>query len=140
VNKAFAEPTPGGGMSNYSVPESEEVKKDESFKVIEGYDGVDIIKFIIDDQMNNNKIKCVITDENMEFINGSVAIKILKDLEKERKIKPIIFASNTVHDNQEIKDNLRNSGIDYFIPKMCKEKEILTFFNLYKILENEEDV
>ena len=32
VNKAFAEPTPEGGMSNFSVPESEEVKKDESFK------------------------------------------------------------------------------------------------------------
>ena len=106
--------------------------------MIEGYDGVDIIKFIIDDQMNNNKIKCVITDENMEFINGSVAIKILKDLEKERKIKPIIFASNTVHDNQEIKDDLRNSGIDYFIPKMCNEKEILSFFSEFSILEQDD--
>ena len=47
-------------------------------------DGVDIIKQVMDDQFNGWLIKCVITDENIEYMNGSEAVKILK---KDRKLR-----------------------------------------------------
>jgi len=46
-----------------------EFKKD--FQILEGCDGIDTLKFIMDDQKNNNLIKCLITDELMEFVDGS---------------------------------------------------------------------
>jgi len=53
---------------------------------LEGSDGIDTLKFIMDDQKNNNMIKCIITDELMEFVDGSLSISILRQLEKENKI------------------------------------------------------
>ena len=38
----------------------------------------EIIQKVIEDQRNGNKIKCIITDENMEYLNGSDAIKIIE--------------------------------------------------------------
>jgi len=56
-----------------------EFKKD--FQILEGWDGIDTLKYIMDDQKNNNLIKCLITDELMEFVDGSLSISILKQLE-----------------------------------------------------------
>ncbi len=46
------------------------------YEVVEGIDGVDILYSIINDQTYENLIKCVITDENIEYINGSESIMI----------------------------------------------------------------
>jgi len=43
--------------------------KINEYEVIEGSDGVDILSVLIDDQKNNNLLKCILTDENMEYIN-----------------------------------------------------------------------
>ena len=58
-------------------------------EVITGSDGVDIIKNVIDDQTNGNLIKCIITDENMEYIKGSEAIRFLRSLVMKNKIKHV---------------------------------------------------
>jgi len=47
------------------------LNKENIFEIIEGFDGVDILSSLIHDQSKENEIKCVITDENMEYINGS---------------------------------------------------------------------
>ena len=91
----------------------EKILREENVKnieITEGRDGVDIINSIIKDQEQNNLIKCVFSDENMEYINGSEAAKILKDLENRRKIKPITIASNTCHDNEDTKNVLKKAG------------------------------
>ena len=54
------------------------------FELIEGYDGVDILYQIILDRSQNNLIKCVITDENMEYFNGSEAVKLIRQLGKKK--------------------------------------------------------
>ena len=53
-------------------------------EIVQLNDGVDIIKQVMDDQFNGWLIKCVITDENIEYMNGSEAVKILK---KDRKLR-----------------------------------------------------
>jgi len=106
------------------------------FKVKEGDEGSFIIRQIIKDQFNQNKIKCVITDENMEFINGSHAVKFLKGLEDKHQIKPVIYASFTNHEDEAIKIQMRKYGINYFIPKLCNEQLLTEFFIKNKIFEN----
>jgi CheY-like chemotaxis protein len=107
------------------------------FAIKEGNDGCELIDFVIKDQFNGNKITCAITDENMEFINGSDAIKILRDLEKHKKIKPIVIASNTAFEDEIMKSVIKNVGIDYFIPKPSTENILNKFFEEFKIFEIE---
>ena len=68
----------------------------EEFEIITANDGLDILNYIIEDQFKGNLIKCIITDENMEFINGSDAVGFLSKLQSRNKIKNIsvIFLSS----------------------------------------------
>eukprot|EP00340_Litonotus_pictus_P000522 CAMPEP_0170518308 /NCGR_PEP_ID=MMETSP0209-20121228/4026_1 /TAXON_ID=665100 ORGANISM="Litonotus pictus, Strain P1" /NCGR_SAMPLE_ID=MMETSP0209 /ASSEMBLY_ACC=CAM_ASM_000301 /LENGTH=1233 /DNA_ID=CAMNT_0010803817 /DNA_START=787 /DNA_END=4488 /DNA_ORIENTATION=- len=75
----------------------------------EGTDGIDILKFIKEDQEQGNKIKLVFTDETMDYMNGSEALMQLKKLEKESKIKslpPIICV--TAYEDDSIKSHFLN--------------------------------
>lgn len=106
----------------------------ENFKIEEAEDGSEIIRKFIKDQFNKNKIKCVITDENMEFIKGSEAIRILKELEKKRKIRPFFFASNTSYENSAIRKKMRDFGFEYFLPKPCSESDVYKLLMECKII------
>lgn len=73
---------------------------EEEYEILKANDGVSILNYVIEDQFNGNLIKCIITDENMEFINGSEAVGFLAKLRKRNKIKNIsvIFLSS-YHEN-----------------------------------------
>ena len=105
----------------------------KNYEFLEANDGVDIIYYLIYDQSQNNLIKCVITDENMEYFNGSEAIKIIRKLEKYNKIKYIPIASITAFENRSMKDNLIKKGADYILSKPCKEVHLKQFFEKFKI-------
>ena len=110
-------------------------KLSDLFKVEEGRDGSDIISSVIKDQFDHNLIKCIITDENMEFINGSEAIKILKMLERKNKIKKMIIASITAFEDEMNKNIIRDAGADYILPKPCSDANLNKFFSEFKIFE-----
>lgn len=101
----------------------------------EGRDGVDILHNVIYDQFENNRIKCILTDENMEYINGSDAIKIIRNLEKSKKIKPIIIASITAFEDEFNKSIIKSTGVNQIFAKPCSEKDLIYFFNEYKIFD-----
>ena len=61
-------------------------KFDEKYEIIQGSDGIDTLYMIKNDQMNGNKIVMIISDENMEFMQGSDSFKILTEFEKQKKI------------------------------------------------------
>ena len=66
------------------------------FLIIQCFDGIDLLKEIINDQKNGNLIDLIIADENMEFMNGTQALSILRDLELQSKVKlPYIISSTT---------------------------------------------
>lgn len=112
-------------------------KLEKYYKVKEADDGANIINLVIKDQYQNNRIKCILTDESMEFINGSEAIKIIRNLEDKKKIKPIIIASITAFEDKLIKKIIANVGVNYFIPKPCSESLLVKFFEEFKIFEME---
>jgi signal transduction histidine kinase/CheY-like chemotaxis protein len=104
------------------------------YDIVEGSDGVDILKLIIDDQQSNNLFKCIITDENMEYINGSESIKILKDLEKANKIKKILIISITSFEDELTKSNINKAGVDYILSKPCTKKHLAGIFKNESLL------
>jgi len=80
-------------------------------------DGLDLINEVIKDVEEGNRIKCVLTDENMDFLNGSESIKIIRSLESRNKIKNIKIISITCHEDKETLGNIINSGADMVLVK-----------------------
>jgi signal transduction histidine kinase len=110
-----------------------------NYKIIRGMDGVDLIKNIIDDQKSGNLIKCVFIDENMEFMNGSESIQIVKKLEASNKIKFVQIVRFTADDNQIKPTCSRNSSgntfqTEIFLNKPPKKKEVIKLLKLFKII------
>ena len=83
--------------------------------VIQCYDGIDLLKEIMDDQKNGNLIDLIITDENMEFMNGTQALSILRDLESKSKVKLPYIVSSTTDQISDQKMNLLS--IKKILPK-----------------------
>ncbi len=108
---------------------------DDFFKIKEGNDGSDIIKNIVLDQNKNNRIKCIITDENMEYINGSRAIKIIRNLEKDKKIKPVTIVSIFAIEENISKKSINESGADYSFGKPCNQNDQTKFLKLKKTIK-----
>jgi signal transduction histidine kinase len=103
------------------------------YSVVRGYDGVDLLKYIIDDQKENNLIKLAFVDENMEFIKGSHAIHILKKLERENKIKPTPFIKFSCDEvNVITEEDFKGMSI----PKPPKKSDLLKIFRSVGIIKN----
>lgn len=70
-------------------------------EIIHGNDDVDLLKEIVTDKRNDNQIKCVFIDENMEYMNGTAAAKLVRTLEQEGKIKKTFICSMSVVEEQQ---------------------------------------
>jgi len=102
--------------------------------VIQASDGIDMIKLIVEDQRDGNLIKCVFTDEYMEYINGSEAIRIIRSLEKENKIKiNIIFSISSGEDNDH-RNMILNTGADDVLGKPVSKSVIVNSLKNFKII------
>jgi len=105
-------------------------------EVIQASDGIDMIKFIVEDQKDGNLIECVFTDEYMEYINGSDAIKIIRDMEKTNKIKKIlIFSISSGEDNHE-SNIIIGSGADNILGKPVSKNAIINCLKQFNIISN----
>lgn len=106
----------------------------ENYDILEASDGIELLNTVIIDQLQGNNIKLIITDENMEFMSGSAAIAILKQLEKESKINKIFIASLTAFSDEDINNNLIKLGADVVITKplsITNKKILLEKFDGY---------
>jgi signal transduction histidine kinase/CheY-like chemotaxis protein len=92
------------------------------FDIIEGSDGIELLNLIRLDK--DNLIKCVLIDENMEYLNGSETVSIIRKLEQYRKIKRYLIVSISGLDDPETKDRLLRSGLDLVITKPCQKNDI----------------
>jgi CheY-like chemotaxis protein len=81
-------------------------KTEKQYEVVDCSDGAELLYFIYNSlfvEDNNNQIVCIITDEMMNFINGSEAIKIIKKVIAEKNLDPIpIFFSTAFLDLDNI--------------------------------------
>ena len=102
--------------------------KIEDFDIIEGSDGIDLLNMVRFDK--ENKIKLILIDENMEFLNGSEAVSIVRKLEECKKINSYDIASVTAFDDEETRKKIYSSGVNSILIKPCTKS------NIIKILQN----
>ena len=94
----------------------------DNFTIIEGSDGIDLLNIVRKDE--NCKIKCVFTDENMEYLNGSEAVKIIRKLEQNNKFKPQHIVTITAFDDNGTRNNILESGVNSILSKPCSKTAI----------------
>ena len=97
-------------------------------------DGLDILKLYFLRENSNNPIICIITDEEMEYLNGTEATKIIRNYElKNNKIKTMIFGLSCYEDI-DFKNKILNSGADAVLPKPLNKNNLKSIFGKFKIL------
>jgi len=111
----------------------EEKKTKYKFEIIEGSDGIDALKFIIDRGIAS-KIKAIFIDENMEYLNGSESVRIIRNLQKLNKVGKFSIASVTAFEDQAMKQIIKTSGMDEVYSKPLSKSQLLDFLDKYKIL------
>ena len=95
---------------------------------MQGSDGKDLLKYVFDD-IFKNEIKFIITDENMEIVNGSNAVRFIRDIEKRRFLKK----NNFILASSDNPPNFKDNGFDYSINKPINIQELESVVN--KILK-----
>jgi DNA-binding NarL/FixJ family response regulator len=66
----------------------------------------------------------IITDENMEFLNGSEAIKVIRSIENRKKCEKKLIISLTCHEDFAIIDSINKAGADYILSKPLSANKI----------------
>lgn len=97
------------------------------YTIKEVKDGIEILKSLIDDQKEGGRIKAVFTDENMEFMNGSESVRILRNLESLNKLRKCIYFSVTAYDDDSTKQSIMRSGVNELLTKPIS---ITTVYNV----------
>lgn len=105
------------------------------YNIISCYDGAEVLLKIIDDQSNGNLIKIVFLDEQMDYLNGSQTVSLIKNFQKEKKIKSCFFVSISAFDDENIKESLIEKGFDMVLQKPLNLKSLTECFKFFKILK-----
>jgi signal transduction histidine kinase len=104
-------------------------KEMTKYEFIVCYDGIDLLALIKDDYQG--MIKLIFVDENMNYLNGSDTIKIIRRLEKDKKINSYRIVSISAISDEETTSNFLNLGFDYILPKPCKKNDLRKVLNIF---------
>jgi CheY-like chemotaxis protein len=102
----------------------------DSVSVIEGADGIELLNILRLD--TDNKIKCIFVDENMEYLNGSESVMIIRKLEQLNKFKKHLIISISALDDIDSKDKILKSGVDMIIRKPCTKSDLRNILCRFK--------
>ncbi len=108
------------------------IKKD--FQIFEGADGIDALKFLIDPNIGS-RVKGIFIDENMEYLNGSETIRIIRNLQNLNKIQKFNIATITAFEDAVTRKTILNSGVDEIYNKPLHKNDLEEFFKKYPIRE-----
>jgi signal transduction histidine kinase/CheY-like chemotaxis protein len=92
------------------------------YEVVEYSDGLDILNAVRLDK--EKRIKLIFTDENMEYLNGSEAVQILRKFEDNKRINFYPIISITAFDDKISKNRILSSGINTILSKPCSKTAI----------------
>jgi PleD family two-component response regulator len=96
------------------------------FEVLQCSDGIELLDIIIKDK--DNKIKLILIDENMEYLNGSETVKLIRKLEEKNKINKYYIVSISATDDIDNKIQIMKSGVNSIISKPCKKSDLNSIF------------
>ena len=95
----------------------------DNFLIVEGSDGIDILNFVRLD--NHFKIRYIFTDESMQFLDGSEAVKLIRKFEENDKIKSYNIISLTAFDDPQTRNKILNCGLNSIMSKPATKTEIM---------------
>ena len=98
------------------------------YKILLVSDGYEIIKIFLNEEIRE-RINFLITDENMDFLNGSEAIKFIRNFERLKNIKRIPLASLSGNEDDRMKEYLIKCGADYVFNKPLTKNNIRQIFD-----------
>lgn len=101
--------------------------REYNYDILTCNDGMEILKIICDEKYYDN-IKIIITDENMEFINGSEAIGIIRLIEERKRMRAKLIISITSHEESAIINNIKDSGANFIISKPLTKQKLSAIF------------
>jgi len=96
-----------------------------------GEDGIDLLNQVITSQRQGFTYTLIFVDENMNFMNGSKAIGIIRELEKDQKIKRNNIVTVTAFEDEATKSNIMNAGSDIILSKPCRASKIRELMEKY---------
>lgn len=99
------------------------------FHIVQGNDGIETLNNVMHDQYDGCKIKIIISDENMEFMNGSESFRILRELEKSKKVKKIFLVCLTAFSDDHTLDRIKQLGADLVV---CKPLTLQSLNNVFR--------
>lgn len=102
-----------------------------NYQAVEGTDGIDALNFIMHDQIEGGRIKIIISDENMEFMNGSETFRIIRKLEQNRKVKKVFLVSLTAFSDDYTLDSIKKEGADLILSKPLTKSSLTLIHKEY---------
>jgi len=113
-------------MSNKKIFETIIRENNLNFRIFICSDGLDIIKLVLQHDKNYNSIiKCIFTDENMDYFCGSEAIRFVRKLEKVKIYQQCKIVSMTCYEDNKFIDNIEKAGADLVISKPITKNILL---------------
>jgi len=86
-------------------------------------DGIDVIRIFLNNE-NYGIIKFLITDENMDYMNGSEAIKFIRKIEKMKYVRKLKIISLSCHEDYSIGNEIMEAGADFLLMKPLSKQSI----------------
>ena len=105
-----------------------------SIEIIVGTDGSDIVHHVVQDQSKGNEIKCILTDENMEYLNGSEAIRIVRNMESRQRVKFVNIISVTSNEDSNIIQEIIRAGAQTVLNKPLTKSVLARVLKDYNII------
>ncbi len=89
---------------------------------------MDILKYIMD-QKTFDRVCIIFTDENMEYLNGSEAIRMIRTIEKRKNKLRKFIISLTCHEDIGIINFIKDSGTDTVLKKPLTKNMLKQIFD-----------
>ena len=83
------------------------------------------------DMFNNNSYSIILMDENMPIMNGIEAVKHIREIEKNKKLPAIPIVAVTANALDSDKKRFLEAGMNDYISKPYKEKDIIDVLSKY---------
>ncbi len=87
---------------------------------------MDIIKLYLINE-HTEKIRLIVTDEKMDYLNGSEAIKFIRNIEKIKSKKPISIVSLTCNEDNNVGEIIIKAGANFILNKPMSKQSMKGF-------------
>jgi CheY-like chemotaxis protein len=104
-------------------------KKGFESDIVQLFNGLELIKYILNYQNKYEDIKIIITDESMDYMDGSEAITFIRKYEKVKTLKHTKIVSLTCYENLIATKNILNAGADIVLSKPVSKSKLEGIIN-----------